>query len=138
MIEVALCGHATLASAHALWEEGVLAASVTARLPPHDSTSIRARATVTLVVISVPNFNGMRVLIGKKYSATFLTRTSLNLLIREVVLMNKERRARRCRRDRRAIHKKVRRHVPTLAAHATSFCPSARPNRELMCNAPSR
>lgn len=29
--EVALCGHATLASAHALWEENVLAASETAR-----------------------------------------------------------------------------------------------------------
>ena len=29
--EVALCGHATLASAHALWEESVLAASETAR-----------------------------------------------------------------------------------------------------------
>lgn len=29
--EVALCGHATLASAHALWEEGVLTADETAR-----------------------------------------------------------------------------------------------------------
>lgn len=29
--EVALCGHATLASAHALWEEGLLAAGATAR-----------------------------------------------------------------------------------------------------------
>jgi PhzF family phenazine biosynthesis protein len=30
-VEVALCGHATLASAHALWEEGLLDASETAR-----------------------------------------------------------------------------------------------------------
>lgn len=30
-VEVALCGHATLASAHALWSEGVLAESETAR-----------------------------------------------------------------------------------------------------------
>ncbi len=30
-IEVALCGHATLASAHALWQEGALAATETAR-----------------------------------------------------------------------------------------------------------
>jgi len=30
-IEVALCGHATLASAHALWEQGVLALDETAR-----------------------------------------------------------------------------------------------------------
>jgi PhzF family phenazine biosynthesis protein len=30
-IEVALCGHATLASAHALWQEGALAAGATAR-----------------------------------------------------------------------------------------------------------
>lgn len=30
-VEVALCGHATLASAHVLWEEGHLAAGVAAR-----------------------------------------------------------------------------------------------------------
>jgi len=30
-VEVKLCGHATLASAHALWEEGLLAATETAR-----------------------------------------------------------------------------------------------------------
>src|SRR5437773_10719449 len=70
------------------------------RLPPADSTTIRTRATVTLVVTSVPNFNGRRVLIGRKYRATSLTRTSLNLLIREVGLKNKELRVRRCQRDR--------------------------------------
>src|SRR5262249_43965419 len=30
-VEVDLCGHATLASAHVLWEEGILAAKVVAR-----------------------------------------------------------------------------------------------------------
>jgi len=30
-VEVDLCGHATLASAHALWEEGILAPGETAK-----------------------------------------------------------------------------------------------------------
>src|SRR5256712_13196513 len=34
-VEVALCGHATLASAHVLWEEGHLPADQPARFPTH-------------------------------------------------------------------------------------------------------
>ena len=41
--EVALCGHATLASAHALWEENVLAASETARFHAKSGLLIATR-----------------------------------------------------------------------------------------------
>src|SRR5688572_7580080 len=37
-VEVPLCGHATLASAHALWESGVLAAGVPARFATKSGT----------------------------------------------------------------------------------------------------
>ena len=43
-IEVALCGHATLASAHALWEEGVLATGATARFHTKSGLLTAARA----------------------------------------------------------------------------------------------
>jgi PhzF family phenazine biosynthesis protein len=43
-VEVALCGHATLASAHALWSEGVLAESETARFHTKSGLLTAARA----------------------------------------------------------------------------------------------
>jgi PhzF family phenazine biosynthesis protein len=43
-IEVDLCGHATLASAHALWEEGILAPSDTARFHTRSGLLTAARA----------------------------------------------------------------------------------------------
>ncbi len=44
VIEVALCGHATLASAHALWEENVLGASETARFHTQSGLLTASRA----------------------------------------------------------------------------------------------
>ena len=44
VIEVDLCGHATLASAHALWEENVLAADETARFHTRSGLLTAARA----------------------------------------------------------------------------------------------
>lgn len=44
VIEVDLCGHATLASAHALWEENVLAANETARFHTRSGLLTAARA----------------------------------------------------------------------------------------------
>lgn len=43
-IEVELCGHATLASAHALWEEGILARDATARFHTLSGLLTAARA----------------------------------------------------------------------------------------------
>ncbi len=44
VIEVELCGHATLASAHALWEEGILARDATARFHTLSGLLTAARA----------------------------------------------------------------------------------------------
>ena len=43
MVEVKLCGHATLASAHALWEEGLLGANETARFHTRSGLLTAAR-----------------------------------------------------------------------------------------------
>jgi PhzF family phenazine biosynthesis protein len=43
-VEVSLCGHATLASAHALWETGRLAASQPARFATRSGVLVAARA----------------------------------------------------------------------------------------------
>jgi len=43
-VELDLCGHATLASAHALWEEGVLAPDATARFPTRSGLLTATRA----------------------------------------------------------------------------------------------
>jgi PhzF family phenazine biosynthesis protein len=52
-IEVALCGHATLASAHVLWEEGVLAPSVVARFHTK-SGLLTASRTDDLIELDFP------------------------------------------------------------------------------------
>jgi hypothetical protein len=38
---------------------------------------MRTRAHVTVVNVSLPNFNGTRVATGRKYNSTRLTRTSV-------------------------------------------------------------
>lgn len=52
-VEVELCGHATLASAHVLWEEGVLAPSETARFATR-SDELRASRSGDLVELDFP------------------------------------------------------------------------------------
>lgn len=49
-VEVALCGHATLASAHALWEEGLLSARDTARFQTSSGllTAVRSGGKIEL------------------------------------------------------------------------------------------
>src|SRR5258706_14648100 len=49
-VEVALCGHATLASAHVLWQDRHLAADRTARLPTKNGllTAERRRAWIEM------------------------------------------------------------------------------------------
>jgi len=52
-VEVELCGHATLASAHVLWEEGVLARSETARFATR-SGELRASRRGELIELDFP------------------------------------------------------------------------------------
>jgi len=52
-VEVELCGHATLASAHVLWEEGVLAPSETARFATR-SGELRASHRGDLIELDFP------------------------------------------------------------------------------------
>jgi PhzF family phenazine biosynthesis protein len=52
-VEVELCGHATLASAHVLWEEGVLAPSETARFATR-SGELRASRRGDLIELDFP------------------------------------------------------------------------------------
>jgi PhzF family phenazine biosynthesis protein len=52
-VEVELCGHATLASAHVLWEEGVLAPSETARFATR-SGELRASRSGDLIELDFP------------------------------------------------------------------------------------
>jgi len=52
-VEVELCGHATLASAHVLWEEGVLAPSETARFATR-SGELRASRSGDLIELDLP------------------------------------------------------------------------------------
>jgi len=52
-VEVDLCGHATLASAHVLWEEGVLAPSETARFATR-SGELRAARRGDLIELDFP------------------------------------------------------------------------------------
>jgi len=52
-VEVELCGHATLASAHILWEEGVLAPSETARFATR-SGELRASRRGDLIEMDFP------------------------------------------------------------------------------------
>jgi len=52
-VEVELCGHATLASAHVLWEEGVLAPSETARFATR-SGELRAARRGDLIELDFP------------------------------------------------------------------------------------
>jgi len=52
-VEVELCGHATLASAHVLWEEGVLAPSETARFATR-SGELRASRHGDLIELDFP------------------------------------------------------------------------------------
>ncbi len=55
-VEVDLCGHATLASAHVLWEDGLLAADATARFRTRSGllTATRAGGWITLDFPSTP------------------------------------------------------------------------------------
>jgi PhzF family phenazine biosynthesis protein len=53
-VEVELCGHATLASAHVLWEEGVLASSETARFATL-SGELRASRRGDLIEMDFPS-----------------------------------------------------------------------------------
>ena len=53
VVEVELCGHATLASAHVLWEEGVLAPSETARFATR-SGELRASRSGDLIELDFP------------------------------------------------------------------------------------
>ena len=52
-VEVALCGHATLASCHVLWEEGILAPSETARFATR-SGQLRASRRDDLIEMDFP------------------------------------------------------------------------------------
>ena len=53
-VEVALCGHATLASAHVLWEEGILAPAATARFATA-SGELRAARRGDLIELDFPS-----------------------------------------------------------------------------------
>jgi PhzF family phenazine biosynthesis protein len=53
-VEVALCGHATLASAHVLWEEGILPSSETARFATK-SGELRASRRGDLIEMDFPS-----------------------------------------------------------------------------------
>ncbi len=53
-VEVALCGHATLAAAHVLWEEGILAPGETARFATK-SGELRAARRGNLVELDFPS-----------------------------------------------------------------------------------
>ncbi len=53
-VEVALCGHATLASAHVLWEEGILAPEATARFATA-SGELRAARRGDLIELDFPS-----------------------------------------------------------------------------------
>jgi len=59
-VEVALCGHATLASAHALWTEGVLPAGETARFHTKSGllTATRSGDLIELDFPATPNDEG--------------------------------------------------------------------------------
>jgi PhzF family phenazine biosynthesis protein len=53
-VEVALCGHATLASAHALWERGFLSASSPARFHTKSGLLTATRRADTLIELDFP------------------------------------------------------------------------------------
>jgi PhzF family phenazine biosynthesis protein len=54
MVEVDLCGHATLASAHLLWEDGVVAADATIRFKSRSGTLTASRDSDGWITLDFP------------------------------------------------------------------------------------
>ena len=84
--EVALCGHATLASAHVLWEEGVLRQDAEARFETKSGllTAIRERGSILLdfpsePAAAAPPPSGLAEALGARFS--FCGRNRMDYLV---------------------------------------------------------